>query len=471
MSVTLTGTGGLFKRLGRLFGAMADVTALKGGTATARVLSGASMQTRGTNITADLAEAPALSDYVSAPWGAIDSWRSAQTTLYSAFRSMAEDMVIRQVDLDANLPQRTLTTALTELIRQMRANSDSINASTVAAGDQTAVGTPTGNPVIVLSTKGADGYILQTLFAETLRLKIASDTGTGATARQEPLTVRGQAAADSVYSHLWPGGSASSLSLSLVDAQLDNSSGNKLVNGNFETFSTANYPDNWTALVGVAGTNFFAAGSGDAYTQQNALKITGDGGGTLTGLAQQLNKATSTGAGAGGSPDTLKPLTQYAFCCKVKVSATPAAGVLRASLVDGSNAIINDASATANSVTLALTGVSTSYVTFSGTFRTPAVLPSTYKLRIDLSTAIDNGKSVYIDDLALAEMTPLYSGGPAIAAFAASTNPAAGDAWTIALTNTMGVMAAWMERVFSLRDKGLQLPYSGSPTVADSLVA
>ena len=115
--------------------------------------------------------------------------------------------------------------------------------------------------------------------------------------------------------------------------------------------------------------------------------------------------------------------------------------------------------------------MSTSYVTFSGTFRTPAVLPATYKLQIDLSTAIDNGKSVYIDDLALAEMTPLYSGGPAIAAFAASTNPAAGDAWTIALTNTMGVMAAWMERVFSLRDKGLQLPYSGSPTVADSLVA
>src|SRR5574343_756701 len=432
MSVTLTGTGGLFKRLGRLFGAMADVTALKGGTATARVLSGASMQTRGTNITADLAESPALSDHVTAPWGAIDGWRSAQTSLYSAFRSMAEDMVIRQVDLDASLPQRTLTTALIELIRQMRASSDSVNASTVAAGAQTAVGTPAGNPVVVLSTKGSDGYILQTLFAETLRFQITGDTGTGATARQEPLTVRGQAAADSVYSHLWPGGSAASLSLSLVNAQLDNSGGNKLTNSDFETFSTANYPDNWTALLGVAGTNFFAAGSSDAYTLQNALKITGDGGGTLTSLAPTLNKATSTTAGSGGSPDTLQPLPQYPFCAKVKVSA--------------------------------------SYVTFSGTCRPPAVLPSTYKLRIDLSPAIDNGKSVYIDDLALAEMTPLYSGGPAIAAFAASTNPAAGDAWTIALTNTMGVMAAWMERVFSLRDKGLQLPYSGSPTVADSLV-
>jgi hypothetical protein len=471
MAVILTGTGGIWKRLGHAFGAAADVVALKGGAATARVLSGASMQTRGTTFEADAAEAPSLSQVTKNSWDVIESWQATQSGFLNQLKALASAILVKQVQLDANLPDGSANAALTELARQMTATADSINASTVAAGAQTAVGTPTGNPVVVLSLKGGRGYIGQTQFAEVLRFAVTADAQTGgATARQEALSVKGQAAVTDVFSHLWPGGSGASKSLTLVDAQLDNAGGNLLTNGDFETFTTANNPDNWTITVGVAGTNVFASGSTDAYTQSNALKIVGDVGGTLTALTQYLNHATSTIAGAGGTPGKVAPLTQYLYHAKIKGGDALAAGVLEFALVDGAGTVINDAQGVANLTTHALNAVTTSYVSVSGAFRLPAVLPSAVKLRVRTSTALASTKILYIDDLALAPAAALYDGGPQAAAFAGATPVILGDSWTLAVTNTMGALASWMERFFGLRAAKIVIPYSGSPTVADGLV-
>lgn len=470
MSVTLTGNGGLFVRLGHLFGAMADVVALKGGTATARVLSGASMQTRGTTIETDSAYSPAVSQQIN-PWTAIEAWQSAQGSLFQQFRTLAETLMIRQVDLDANLTSKDLTTALTELIRQMKANSDSLNGSGVSLGSQTDVGTPTGNPIFVLSIKRNDGYTLQTAFAETLRVSVTTDSQTGATARQETVTVKGKASVTDTFSHLWPGGSGASKTLTLADAQLDNSGGNKLYNSDFETF-TSNYPEDWVIAVGSAGTDILAAGSSAACTGSNALKITGDGA-TLSCIRQTFNTAHSTTSAGGGTPYVVLPGTSYAVNFVIKaITAAPAAGVLRVRLVDGSNSVIADDAGTDNSFTVDLTAIDTSFVAYNGVFRTPSVLPSTVKLELALTTAITDTKSVVLDDLCLTPMTQLYNGGPFIAGFAGSDNTYLGDQWTFAIGNTLGVMASWLERVFALRDKGLQFPYDdgGTETIADSLV-
>src|SRR5690606_15589688 len=97
-------------------------------------------------------------------------------------------------------------------------------------------------------------------------------------------------------------------------------------------------------------------------------------------------------------------------------------------------------------------------------------LPSSYKLRVRLSTALDNGVSVFVDDLALAEATRFYTGGPYVAAFAASVNPALEDHWTVAITSTLGGFQKLFERFFGMRQLGLTLPFSSTPTISDSLV-
>lgn len=474
MAVDLTTANtGIFYRLGFYMGGAADVVAIMGGTATARVLSGASMQTRANTISTAASGAPVVRSQTEGIWSATSSWQSAQSAIFSQYRSIMEKVIIQQVDADANLASKDLTSALKELIRQMKASGSYIAASTVNSGSQTVVGSAVGGtPVIVLSTKNADGYILQTLFAEPITFKVTSDSYSGSTARQETLSVTGKASVSDVFAYNWPGGSGTSTSLSLVDAQLDNSGGNKLTNSDFETFTTANTADNWVIATGAAGTNVFSAGSSDAYTQSNALKITGDVGGTLTCLRQTFNTTPSTTVGAGGTSGTLLPSTQYAVNLFVKVSSTPAAGVLRIRLVNSSNTVLTDNAGNDASFTVALTGCNTSYVAYNGFLRTPATLASGYKLEVALSTAIDNGKSVYIDDLALTPVVSLYNGGPSVAAFASSTLVTKDDAWTITTTNTFGGFAQWLERFFSLRDKSLQFPYSGGgAAVSDSLIS
>jgi hypothetical protein len=473
MAITFSGaTGALFNRLGRVMAASADELAIKGGTATTRVLSGASMQTRWGNIEADSAASPVISQAVGDHWAALTSWQGQQSSFFTAHKSLAEAIAKKQTDLDAPLGQYTLDAALAEIRRQMVAGSESLTASSVSLGAQTALGTPTGNAVLVLSAKRPDGLIWQTPAVESLRFIVSADSYTGgATARRETVAVRGQAPASDVWSHLWPGGSGANQTLTLIDAQIDNvTSNNLLFNGDMEAYSTANAPDDWVIAVGAAGTQVFNDTS-NAYTQTSGLKLTGSGG-VLTTLRQSFATPHNTGAGLGGTPAVLGAVKQFAVHGKIKaLSAAPAAGVLRVALVDGSGTVVNDDQGVANSFTVDLTLITTSFTSFSGVFRTPTILPSALKLELQTTTAITNTNSVVIDDLAFAEMTPLYTGGPSAAMFAGSTKVKSGDGWTSAITCTMGQIAMWLERYFGLAAKGIILPYSGSPTCADALIA
>lgn len=462
-----TANSGLFVRFGNLAGTARDVISLKGGAATTNVIAAANIGTRGTTFETNAAASPALSNKLDGHWTQIESFRSAQSGFLSYLKSLAETLLIEQVHLDASLSSKDLTTALTEIDRQMRAASETLNASTVSLGSQTAVGSPTGTVKIVGTLKNQKGYTVQTPFAETIRFKVANDSGLGATARNEPMGVYGAAAAPDTFSHLYPAGSGASASLTIADAQRDNAGGNKLQNSDFETFTTANYPDNWIIGTGAAGTDVLALGSG--YTQSNALRILGDGS-TLTSLRQTFGATASTTAGAGGTPGTLLPSTRYALHGFAKVSSVPAAGVMRFRLVNSSNTVLTDYSGTDSSFTLALTGLTTSWASFSGVLITPAVLPSTYKLEMALTTALTNTVSAHFDDLCLTPMTSLYTGGPAFAAFAGDTNPALNDSWTIACSATKGVLSDWLNRFFDLNGKGIVLPSSGSPTNLDALV-
>lgn len=478
MAVTLTGTGGLFKRLGHIFGGAADLLALMGGTATSTVGSGASMQTRGTTLESDAAESPAVSQAIDNHWTKIANWQAQQSSFFTDMVALATAIAIKQVVLDTPLLSQDLTSALTELARQMKVSGDDLNASSISVGAQASLGSPTGTPAFVLSTYRADGMQYQTIFAETLRFSCLTDSYTGgATARKETFQVKGALAYPSVWDYRWPGGSNASQTIQLVDAQLDNQSGgNMLTNGDFETANTTNYFDNWVHGSGAAGTDFFAYGSG--YTQSNALQIKG-GGATNPTIYQEFNKTASTSAGAGGTPAVIRAKTQYAVCFWGK-KTTATAGILRVALVDSSGTILNDDQGNAQSQSYTLSGGggwTTSFVAKTAVFRTPTVLPTDgiVRLQFRLTTNLtDATESIVIDDVAMVAMTTqLYTGGPYVAGFAGATKVVAGDAYTMAITNTMGVMVSYLERAFSLAAKDIIFPYDtgGGETVADSLVA
>lgn len=487
MTVTLTGAGGLFGRLGNIWGGVADDLAIQGAAATARVLSGASWVTRLATLQTDYGTSIANLRLINGDNGfgqavipvyqIVDSWNGTFAQKFQALQTIATNTVIKMCDDDASgLLQRTLPFALNYLINQMTTNGTSVNATTVSVGSQTAVGTPTGNPIVVASALNGSGKTLQYALGETLTFTCSADAQTGgATAKQEAILVTGQAPITSQWSYLWPGGSGASLQANACDSTVNNSgvSLNGLQNSDFETFTTANVPDNWTIATGAAGTQVISGGSGNAYKGSNSVGFVGDSS-TLTAITQLSNQPPSTTVGAGGTNFKPAPLTPYAVNGWVKLSvASPTAGVLEIALIDGSGTIINDASGTANSTTVNLhLQADTAWHNFNAVFRLPAVLPSTVKLRIRLSTALTTGTTAYVDSVAMNPMKQLYGGGPFVSIFSGSSNLILGDAWTVAFTPTWGVVQQYLERFFGMKQLGLQVPSAtSSPTVADSVVS
>jgi hypothetical protein len=476
MAVTLTGPGGLFTRLGHIFGGVADIHALYGASATDRVLSGASWITRGNTITADYAAGTPIKAVADGLLGQLVNWQGSSNGFLSQLNSLAQATIIKMVDDDAPLQSKTLANALAVLIAQMADNDDSVNDSAPTIGPVTAVGSPNGTPAIVVSVKDPKGQLRQYVFPETLTFKCISDSQQGATLGQEAMLVTGKAPVSDPYSYLWPGGSGVQQALTAVDGSVSHSSGggNRLQNSDFKTLTTPNYPDNWVILTGNAGTDILD-GSAAPYTANGgALRILGNGS-TLSAVYQPFGTTPSTSAGAGGTAAELAPNTLYAVSFWSKVSAVPAAGVLRCALTDGSNTVVNDDAGTANSFSVDLTAETTSYANHTGVFITPAVLPPALRLQLGLTTALEDGTSVYVGRLALTPMTELYRGGPWASVFSGATkliNGLAPDAWTVAVTMAWGLFQQYFERFFGMRQLGLQLPYAtgGAETVADSLI-
>lgn len=482
MTIALTGSGGLFTRIGHIGGGLLDVAALMGGTATARVLSGASMVTRVGQLYTDYTASVAfptllegLPTAVARPTGD-GAWQSAQAAIFSYFATLAKNTIIEMADSDAVLQARTLEYALAELIRQMEGSTDYVEASVVAAGSQTDVGTPIGDNEIVASVKNVYGKSLQYLVAETINIVCTQDSQANATAWRETFSIRGEASVPE-HRYNWPQGSGGSGSLTAVDSLQDAAStGNVLQNGDFDTVTTSNHPDNWVRVTGSIGTSITLDASTIFGPGTKALEILGDGS-ELTCIRQPFNKSASTTADAGGSSYTLKPNTVYHYSFWYKnSSASPSTGVLRLALVDGSNTVISDDASTANSKSTDLTAIAdTSWHNVKGAFITPKNMGVTtagnYKLEIKLTTALQSGRSVFIDRLTLTPATQLYRGGPYFSIHSGETRPVFNDRYTVAITNTWGVMQQVFQRLFDMRALGMQLPADPTQTINDSLVA
>ena len=473
MTIPLHTPGGFFTRFGHIAGGLQDVNAIRGAAATARVLAAGIMTTRVAQLETDYAASPVntpiLNGSQSTPGSiqsALAAWQGVHGTFLSYLSSLAQQTLVTMANQDQALAQQTVAQALDLLISQMNTASKSVQQSVLTIGAQTNVGTPNGNPVFVLGGNDNNGLALQYAFGELITFTCSADSQGSATLNQEQITVTTPAADSNELDYLWPLGSGiAGQTFNLIDPNAQSQTdAQALNNSGFETqANTPNLPDQWTAVTGAAGTDIFIDGT-NTYTGAGSLKFLGTAGALQDAIKQQFSSST-------GTTYKLKPLTTYILNFWVRVSATPAAGVLTVDLIDGTNTVINDAQSVANTVSKNLTGVSTSWVNVNAVFRTPAVLPAAQYLRIRLSTAIDNGKFVNVDSMSLNKpANQLYAGGPWCAGFSGNTKTILKDQWTIQTTQTWGVIQQCMEQLFNLRALGRVIPFSNAPTELDSLV-
>lgn len=527
MSITFTGPGGLFTRIGAALQALDDANLSEGTTIP-------------NDIAAVLEELPP--DSTSLAIQAIGAQLSASGrgggTTQAAVQRFVRDLIIEQVIEDNPQPSRDLTLCLQELIRQMIDQAETVENSTPSV-TVTAGSANVGDGIVIASTKRGDGLVNENMFAEDIVLR-ATTSGTAFTAQGE-LAVANKLSPD------WPAGSGTTASVPVTDALSDG----LLNNGSFETDDDiADAPDGWDTPLATIGTTLKvtdvevqtvaisgtpASGSytltytdADGRVQiterlaynatstavQTALRaleglelVTVSQTGTtpnfthtitFTGVKGNVTQLTSTSnlntgsiahnttttgntntyAGgrslefaSNGSQLTsiqqkveVLALTQYAFNCFMKVSAVPSAGVMRVSLWDG-EVVINDEQGNANSLTIDCTALTTSFAAQNAFFRLPKNLPPIVYLRIEITTAVDNAKSVYLDHAALVQCTKMYDGGPEAASFAGATafivGNAQNDADNITLTvgnDYAGEIQLAFERLLDMNSKALLLP-------------
>lgn len=404
----------------------------------------------------------------------IGAVNAANSTLGS-IQGVATAIVNRQIYRDNPRYGQTLTSQNTlasiyEVIRQMKIAGALVLAQTITATPTSFTGV--GNGVINTSVRRPlDGLVLENAFAETLLLVCTSDSYLGgATEGNETFALTGVGQQGDVFAFDWPLGSNASTSLSAIDGNVDVGSGNLLTNSGFESWATTtNVPDNWSLTVGTAGTNTLKETTIVYDAPPNfSLAIVGDGS-TLTALKQQFDSST-------GTTGTLEPLTQYGYNLFLRRDGTAAvAGVLTIDLIDGSNNVILDANSVANTFNIDLTALTTVFTSYRGQFRTPVIMPSAVYIRMRLSTALTNGRTVYLDKSSLGLMTQAYTSGPFACIHAGSIPFLQGDYGTIAITNSRGAAGTystfqtlWAQLFPEMISNEILLPSSSVPNISDA---
>jgi hypothetical protein len=405
--------------------------------------------------------APDLLATITPLTAARDAGAKGLDAIAKALRTSAENLV-RKMCYDAGLvPAATLEESLLAWVAAMKAGGYYFDANTVA-------GTPTqtsltGNGLVVVDVKDGDGFALQNLLAETLRIRVLDTSTAGA----EVLQVLGEAAESDKLSYRWPKGSGANGRFTSIAAGSDGI----ITNGTFETFTVANTPDGWTLEVGAAGTDFLSEAS-TVYEGAKSLKIVGDGS-TLPRLKQGLDT------------DLLVPKQPYAVVAAMRMSSAPSTGVLTLDAHNGSG-VITDEKGTNQSTTIDLTTLGTSFVLKSFVFRLPDPLPAAVYLRLHTSTAIETAKSLFIDSIRiipLARPAVGLPGGVPFVGFASGSTAWSGDDGDPAGTTVFKIVTTnnraskwllYLDRVFDLIAKGLRFPVTGdtgaTTLVNDSLI-
>lgn len=366
--------------------------------------------------------------------------------------------------------QDRLKFAIEELRDQMEANSEGLAHTTSTASDA-AGSSNVGNGQLVSELTDSFAEPLHYVLGEVVRVRCTEDGQEGTTRNPgaELFTAKGEARIPRTGAD-WPGGSGANKAIAVAAADVDakNKRGeNLLTNSDFENF-TSGLPDNWSQVTGAAQSDFDE--NSTAFRGSKALEFVGDSS-TKVEIKQLF------GDGTLGTARTLRPLSKYSLSVWVRDDGSgPAAGVLQLAIqaVGGSIISVNPNMGLTQtaSLTVDLTGVGSTYAFTSVEFTTPADIPASLELAIELTTAITTGRSVFIDQPVLQRMTQIYPGGPWVAISRGATDFVIDDFFdlTVVQNNTVNELNFYCNRMLGLQELGVELPTLSAATVLDSLI-
>ena len=457
MALTLTGSGGVFTRLGKIFGMMSDV------------------RTHMSDIETEIAD-------VQGAYSAADSWMVASLVaakeariaqaggVMNDLRAIAIDTLVEmcwadsQTGVSGILPRKDLESALLYLIRDMDEAVASVNLNTSSVGSPALGAGNTGTGKLVVSVEPTNlptpnVATMSNVRNEKLEVRCIQDAQGQAILRgAETFEIRGLAAYDNL-DRRFPAGSGVRQSISCVSASIDAGGvgQNMLRNTDFENFTTANVADYWTTVTGTAGTHFgqetttFLRGA-------SAFKMIGDG----TVLAEVRQQLGSTA----GTPAQIQAGRLYCLAVWIRHSTGSGAGNVRIQLEDAAGTAISGTTIDTTSA------VGTSFTHKTIVFRAPNVLPSTVYVSIEQSTALAAAGVMYIDELCLVEMVQIAPGGCAITMFAGATDWVIDDRISVKTDNDgLGLFVVYFDIAFNMYEKGLFLPQAASETINDNLIS
>lgn len=457
MALTLTGSGGVFTRLGKIFGMMSDV------------------RTHMSDIETEIAD-------VQGAYSAADSWMVASLVaakeariaqaggVMNDLRAIAIDTLVEmcwadsQAGLSGILPRKDLESALLYLIRDMDAAVASVNLNTSSVGSPALGAGNTGTGKLVVSVEPTNlptpnVATMSNVRNEKLEVRCIQDAqGQAILKGAETFEIRGLAAYDNL-DRRFPAGSGVRQSISCVSAAIDAGGvgQNMLRNTDFENFTTANVADYWTTVTGTAGTHFgqetttFLRGA-------SAFKMIGDG----TVLAEVRQQLGSTA----GTPAQIQAGRLYCLAVWIRHSTGSGAGNVRIQLENAAGTAISGTTIDTTSA------VGTSFTHKTIVFRAPNVLPSTVYVSIEQSTALAAAGVMYIDELCLVEMVQIAPGGCAITMFAGATDWVIDDRISVKTDNDgLGLFVVYFDIAFNMYEKGLFLPQAASETINDNLIS
>ncbi len=217
-----------------------------------------------------------------------------------------------------------------------------------------------------------------------------------------------------------------------------------LANADFEVFTT-NSPDNWDVVNGTVGTDILQENTVIAQGE-SALKFSG--GGSAIEIKQDI------------SADSVIANKMYCVSVKLRRSDVPMPSMSNVTVQfegtgysAGGTEQVSQTFGSLNTV---------GFEVFSFFVVMPSIIPDDFALVLKWDGGPSSGELVYFDDLSMGPVN--YGGGIGVVAVRDSGTFVRGDRFEVSTTTTEGVFQEFFRRVL-----GAQLPSSASPTISDSL--
>ncbi|QDP65045.1 MAG: hypothetical protein GOVbin1630_2 [Prokaryotic dsDNA virus sp.] len=472
MAITYTGTNGLFTRLGKLF--------------YVRKLMNDFQDNLRTEIEDVLDEFTVTDMYqtLNLP-SSIKTFDAPMMPMHSSIAGIAQNIIMETVRSGLSKEPQSFKHAMELLIQDMVAESKTVEAAAYGtAGTIAAGGSNTGNGTILVNSSQPRTYqttdtTWQTIKPEVLTIECKMDKSSGTALGREHFSIIGDEPKNS-FNAEWPAGSGVQEGISVTAAKsagsftrgVASAPGNNILrNSDFQTFAATTLPLGWVdAGSGSHSGNKQEANTTAAYiwNAESSGNVQLNGNGSFQHkLTQQLRTNSGTPASVYGGKN-------YILSCRTRIAAgsgTVGSGVLEFNIQSGSGSKVSSATKSYN---LSSLGTSWVHITDNWNF-TETELPKDPYFSIECTTAIANTKNIVIDELVLAEVVPVYSGGPGILIVRGSADFRNKDVftctWAHGASPPANEMQFMFEQLLGISGMGLNLPTSGSPNIADSLIA